>query len=63
MAVLENGDNNLMQLWSLITELSEQLNQNRSVSVSLYAQAGNIKVRPLVIYDCNACSNTSWFSP
>lgn len=43
MAVLENGDQDLMQLWGLITELSEQLNQNRSVSVSLYAQADNIK--------------------
>lgn len=46
MAVLENGDQDLMQLWGLITELSEQLNQNRSVSVSLYAQADNIKVGP-----------------
>lgn len=44
MAVLDNNDQDLMQLWSLITELSEQLSQNRSVSVSLYAQAGNIKV-------------------
>lgn len=43
MAVLDNNDQDLMQLWSLITELSEQLSQNRSVSVSLYAQAGNIK--------------------
>lgn len=44
MAVLDNNDQ-LGQLWSLIQELSEQLNQNRSVSVSLHAQAGNIKVR------------------
>ena len=44
MAVLDNNDQDLMQLWTLITELSEQLSQNRSVSVSLYAQAGNIKV-------------------
>jgi hypothetical protein len=48
MAVLDNNDQDLMQLWGLIQELSEQLNQNRSVSVSLYAQAGNIKVNALV---------------
>ncbi|RDB17913.1 hypothetical protein Hypma_000929 [Hypsizygus marmoreus] len=42
MAVLENNDQ-LGQLWTLIQELSEQLNQNRSLSVSLYTQAGNIK--------------------
>ncbi|KAG6868618.1 hypothetical protein C0993_000421 [Termitomyces sp. T159_Od127] len=42
MAVLESNDQ-LGQLWALIQELSEQLNRNRSVSVSLLAQAGNIK--------------------
>ncbi|KAG6878916.1 hypothetical protein C0992_006662 [Termitomyces sp. T32_za158] len=42
MAVLESNDQ-LGQLWSLIQELSEQLNRNRSVSVSLLAQAGSIK--------------------
>ncbi|KAK0201681.1 hypothetical protein DFS33DRAFT_1349165 [Desarmillaria ectypa] len=43
MTILENNDQDLMQLWQIITELSEQLNQNRSLSVSLYAQAGNVK--------------------
>jgi len=43
MAVLDNNDQDLMQLWGLITELSEQLSRNRSTSVSLYGQAGNIK--------------------
>ncbi|KAF8073856.1 hypothetical protein FPV67DRAFT_1479566 [Lyophyllum atratum] len=42
MAVLESNDQ-LGQLWALIQELSEQLNQNRSISVSLHGQAGNIK--------------------
>ncbi|KAG6918329.1 hypothetical protein DXG01_015188 [Tephrocybe rancida] len=42
MAVLESNDQ-LGQLWALIQELSEQLNQNRSVSVSLHTQAGSIK--------------------
>jgi hypothetical protein len=32
------------QLWALITQLSEQLSQNQSMSVSLYTMAGKIKV-------------------
>ena len=43
MAVFDASEQ-IGQLWALIQELSEQLNQNRSVSVSLHAQAGNIKV-------------------
>ncbi|KAF5382490.1 hypothetical protein D9615_002999 [Tricholomella constricta] len=44
MAVLE-GNDQLGQLWALIQELSEQLNQNRSIAVSLHAQTGNVKVQ------------------
>ncbi|KAF4617461.1 hypothetical protein D9613_006090 [Agrocybe pediades] len=45
MAIIEGGgnDHDLMQLWSVITELGEQLTQNRSMSVSLYGLAGKIK--------------------
>ncbi|THV05213.1 hypothetical protein K435DRAFT_713147 [Dendrothele bispora CBS 962.96] len=42
MTIIE-GENDLTHLWSIILELSEQLNQNRSLSVSLYTQAGNVK--------------------
>ncbi|KAG6903136.1 hypothetical protein C0995_004683 [Termitomyces sp. Mi166 len=49
MAVLESHDQ-LGQLWALIQELSEQLNQNRSASVSLLAQAGNIKARNQAVH-------------
>lgn len=47
MAIIEGGgsEHDLMQLWAVITELGEQLTQNRSMSVSLYTQAGKIKVR------------------
>lgn len=46
MAILEgNSENDLGQLWSVITELGEQLSQNRAMSVSLYGLAGKIKVR------------------
>ncbi|KDR82697.1 hypothetical protein GALMADRAFT_134270 [Galerina marginata CBS 339.88] len=46
MAILEGGggsDHDLMQLWAVITELGEQLTQNRAMSVSLYGLAGKIK--------------------
>ena len=38
-------DNELMQLWSMVAELSEQLNANRAVTAALQAQAGMLKVR------------------
>ncbi|KAG5341616.1 hypothetical protein C0989_008595 [Termitomyces sp. Mn162] len=57
MAVLESNDQ-LGQLWALIQELSEQLNQNRSVSVSLLAQAGNIKASPAETQSITLSSST-----
>lgn len=46
MAILEGGETDLtMQLWALITQLSEQLSQNQSMSVALYTMAGKVKVR------------------
>jgi hypothetical protein len=51
MAILENsGEYDLMQLWAIITELGEQLSQNRSMSVSLGGLAGKIKVFSVVTY-------------
>jgi len=44
MAGLDNGDQ-MGQLWALIQELSEQLNQNRNMSVSLLAQADKTKTQ------------------
>lgn len=46
MAIIEgggSGEPDLTHLWAIITELGEQLSQNRSLSVSLYSQAGKIK--------------------
>ncbi|KAH9480510.1 hypothetical protein JR316_0007110 [Psilocybe cubensis] len=47
MAILDantTNDHDLMQqLWTVITELGEQLSQNRSMSVSLYGLAGKLK--------------------
>lgn len=43
--ILENGEYDLSKLFALIAELGESLNENRSLSVSLYAQANNVKVR------------------
>ncbi|KAJ7043995.1 hypothetical protein C8F04DRAFT_1071248 [Mycena alexandri] len=47
MTILDTSDQDpsLMKLWSLITELSEQLNQNREVSAGIYTQAGGIKTQ------------------
>lgn len=39
-----NGDQDVMRIWSLLTEVSEQLTQNRSLSVSLHSLTGGIKV-------------------
>ncbi|KAJ7212245.1 hypothetical protein GGX14DRAFT_550810 [Mycena pura] len=40
-------DNRLMKLWTLITELSDQLNQNRDISAAVYQQAGGIKTQAI----------------
>jgi hypothetical protein len=44
MTILDGGDDELLRLWALIAELSEELNQNRALAVSLYSQASNVKV-------------------
>jgi hypothetical protein len=41
-----NSENDLIRLLNSIQELSEQLTQNRSISFSLHASAGAIKVLP-----------------
>lgn len=50
MAILDPNsemDSDVRQLLGLMQDLSEQLNQNRTLSVALYGQAGEIKVRVL----------------
>ncbi|CAK5284245.1 unnamed protein product [Mycena citricolor] len=49
MTILDNAeqDSTLMKLWGLVTELSEQLNQNRDVSATIYQQAGGIKAQAI----------------
>ncbi|KAH8824892.1 hypothetical protein DL96DRAFT_1500342 [Flagelloscypha sp. PMI_526] len=42
-----DADNELTRLWGLITELSEELNRNRHLAVSLYTDTGNIKNQAL----------------
>jgi hypothetical protein len=44
MAILEGGDQDLLRLWNLVAELSEEINRNRTLAVSLYTQASNVKV-------------------
>ncbi|KAJ3788376.1 hypothetical protein GGU10DRAFT_346423 [Lentinula aff. detonsa] len=49
MAIIDgsHGGDEISELWAVITELSEQLNQNRNASVSLHAQAGGVKNQAL----------------
>ncbi|OSX60032.1 hypothetical protein POSPLADRAFT_1059320 [Postia placenta MAD-698-R-SB12] len=42
-----NGDQDVMRIWSLLTEVSEQLTQNRSLSVSLHSLTGGIKTQAI----------------
>jgi hypothetical protein len=45
MTILDNsGESELVQLLNTIQELSEQLAQNRSLSIALHASAGVVKV-------------------
>lgn len=45
MALLsEEMDSDLLRLWGLVAELSEQLNANRSMTAALQAQAAQAKV-------------------
>lgn len=44
MVVLNNDETDVMQLWSIITQLGEQLSQNQAMSVALYTTAGKVKV-------------------
>ncbi|KAK1230704.1 hypothetical protein PQX77_006201 [Marasmius sp. AFHP31] len=47
MAIIGEGGDEITQLWGLITELSDQLNQNRNMSVSLFGTAGSVKSQAL----------------
>ncbi len=39
-----NGDPDVLRVWSLLSEVSEQLSQNRSSAVNLHALADGAKV-------------------
>lgn len=43
MHLSEEMDSDLLRLWGLVAELSEQLNNNRAVTAALQAQAGQVK--------------------
>lgn len=44
MAIMENYDQEMMRLWGIISDLSEQLNQHRATASALRNQAEGIKV-------------------
>lgn len=39
-----NGDPDVLRVWTLLSEVSEQLSQNRSSAVNLHALADGAKV-------------------
>ena len=45
MAIVGDAEGELSRLWTLVCELSEQLNNNKAVAASLQAQANALKVR------------------
>ncbi|PCH39765.1 hypothetical protein WOLCODRAFT_116172 [Wolfiporia cocos MD-104 SS10] len=49
MAIMDssNGDQDIMHVWSLLSEVSEQLSQNRSTAVSLHTLASEIKTQAI----------------
>ncbi|OSD07427.1 hypothetical protein PYCCODRAFT_1403042 [Trametes coccinea BRFM310] len=42
-----NGDPDVMRVWALVSELSEQLSQNRSTSVNLHALTDGVKAQAI----------------
>ena len=45
MAIMDpSGDPDVMRVWSMVSELSEQLSQNRSTAVNLHALTDGVKV-------------------
>lgn len=47
-------ENDLIQLWRLVAELSDQLAHNRAITASLQAQAGSVKVGSHLPFCCSA---------
>ena len=49
MAIVGDAEGELSRLWTLVCELSEQLNTNKAATASLQAQANALKVIAPVI--------------
>ncbi|KAI0081571.1 hypothetical protein K474DRAFT_1247431 [Panus rudis PR-1116 ss-1] len=48
MAVMESpSENEIMRIWNLLNEVSDQLSQNRSLSISLHSIAGSVKTQAI----------------
>ncbi|KAI0755415.1 hypothetical protein BC629DRAFT_1296847 [Irpex lacteus] len=46
MAIMDsNGDSDIMRVWNLLNEVSEQLAQNRNTSIGLHSLAGGVKTQ------------------
>ena len=45
LMIVDGPDQELMRLWGVVGELSEELSQTRHLAVQLYTQANDAKVR------------------
>lgn len=51
MAIMDtNADPDVLRVWTLLSEVSEQLSQNRSSAVNLHALADGAKVGTLYLW-------------
>lgn len=51
MAIMDTtGDSDIMRVWALLSEVSEQLAQNRNASISLHSLAGGVKVSKAIAF-------------
>jgi hypothetical protein len=55
MAIVGDAEGELSRLWSLVCELSEQLNNNKAATASLQAQANALKVIISYLYPKSEC--------
>jgi hypothetical protein len=48
MAIMDsNGDSDILRVWEVLSEVSEQLAQNRNTSIGLHSLVGGVKVSSL----------------
>ena len=61
MAIMEaNPESDVLRVWGLLNELSEQLSQNRNASITLHNVTGGVKVRKTAYESASAADLYAW---